>query len=127
MAPAAMAWSNSASMRASSSAVAARSEPASPITTVRSAECEQNAATFGPTPRRSRKAKYSANPSNCQSTPARRASSDIASTSARFFKSVSRVAGVAGAMPKPQLPITTVVTPRAGEGEAVESQVSCAS
>ncbi len=30
-------------------------------------------------------------------------------------------------MPKPQLPITTVVTPNAGDGDAVLSQVSCAS
>ena len=29
--------------------------------------------------------------------------------------------------PKPQLPMTIVVTPKAGEGEAVLSHVSCAS
>jgi hypothetical protein len=30
-------------------------------------------------------------------------------------------------MPKPQLPITAVVTPKAGEGDMVRSQVTCAS
>ena len=57
MAPAASASSNSADIFASSSAVASRSEPASPITTVRSAECEQKEATLGVTPRRAMKSR----------------------------------------------------------------------
>ncbi len=59
--------------------------------------------------------------------PAFSVSSDIASTTERLRAMVARVPGVAGAMPKPQLPMTTVVTPRAGDGEAVQSHVSWAS
>ena len=33
----------------------------------------------------------------------------------------------AGTMPKPQLPMIAVVTPSDGEGESVESHVTCAS
>ena len=40
---------------------------------------------------------------------------------------VSRKGAGQGAIPKPQLPITAVVTPSAGEGESVLSQVTCAS
>ena len=39
----------------------------------------------------------------------------------------SRSAGRQGAMVNPQLPMTIVVTPRAGEGLAIGSQVICAS
>lgn len=39
----------------------------------------------------------------------------------------SRSCGRQGAMVKPQLPITAVVTPSAGEGQAKASQVSWAS
>ena len=49
------------------------------------------------------------------------------STTDRLRSSVSRSGGGQGAMPKPQLPITTVVTPSATEGESVASQVICAS
>ena len=49
------------------------------------------------------------------------------STTDRFFSIVSRWEGGQGAMPKPQLPITAVVTPRAGDGDRVRSQVICAS
>ena len=49
------------------------------------------------------------------------------STSARLARIWSRLSGGAGATPKPQLPITTVVTPSAAEGDAVGSQVNCAS
>jgi hypothetical protein len=49
------------------------------------------------------------------------------STTERLRSSVSRSRGGQGAMPKPQLPITTVVTPSETEGESVGSQVICAS
>ena len=40
---------------------------------------------------------------------------------------VSRTAAGQGAMPKPQLPITAVVTPSEGDGDIVGSHVTCAS
>ena len=49
------------------------------------------------------------------------------STTDRFFSIVSRCEAGHGAMPNPQLPITAVVTPSAGEGDRVRSQVICAS
>ncbi len=39
----------------------------------------------------------------------------------------SRRLGGLGTMPKPQLPITAVVTPSEGEGDKVGSHVTCAS
>ncbi len=39
----------------------------------------------------------------------------------------SRRGGGEGTIPKPQLPVTTVVTPSEGEGDSVGSQVTCAS
>src|SRR3546814_3419597 len=60
--------------------------------------------------------RYSGKLRNPQSMPARRDSRDIPSTSDRFFISASRTSGRLGAIPNPQLPITTVVTPSAGEG-----------
>ena len=52
---------------------------------------------------------------------------DMPSTSARLRAICSRLSGGQGAMLKPQLPMTTVVTPSAGEGVARLSQVSWAS
>ena len=49
------------------------------------------------------------------------------STTDRFFTIVSRSGAGQGAMPKPQLPSTAVVTPSDGEGDSVGSQVICAS
>jgi hypothetical protein len=49
------------------------------------------------------------------------------STTERLRSIVSRAPAGQGAMPKPQLPITAVVTPSEGEGESVRSQVTCAS
>ena len=40
---------------------------------------------------------------------------------------MSRSGGGLGTMPKPQLPITAVVTPSEGDGDKVGSQVTCAS
>ena len=39
----------------------------------------------------------------------------------------SRILGGLGTIPKPQFPITQVVTPSEGEGEQVGSYVTCAS
>jgi hypothetical protein len=52
---------------------------------------------------------------------------DMPSTWVRLRIVISRSAGRHGAMVKPQLPITAVVTPRAGDGRSVGSQVICAS
>ena len=70
---------------------------------------------------------YSAKVSNSQRVPACSASRSMPSTTERFFTIVSRRAAGQGAMPKPQLPITAVVTPSDGEGDKVGSQVTCAS
>ncbi len=55
------------------------------------------------------------------------ASSDMPSTCVRLRTTRSRLAGRHGAIVKPQLPITTVVTPSEVEGVAKGSQVSWAS
>ena len=49
------------------------------------------------------------------------------STWVRLRITSSRSAGLHGAMVKPQLPMTAVVTPSMGEGVASGSQVICAS
>ena len=72
-------------------------------------------------------AMYSAKVSKPQSMPARSASIDMPSTWVRLRIVSSRSAGRHGAIVKPQLPITAVVTPSAGEGESVGSQVIWAS
>ena len=82
---------------------------------------------FTAAPRRSSMSKYSGTLSNSQRMPARSASSDMPSTWVRLRMMRSRSAGRHGAMVKPQLPITAVVTPSAGEGDTHGSQVSCAS
>ena len=72
-------------------------------------------------------ARYCAKLSNSQRVPASSASTSMPSTTDRLRSSVSRSGAGHGAMPKPQLPITAVVTPSATEGESVGSQVTCAS
>ena len=61
-------------------------------------------------------AMYCANVSNPQSIPSRSTSSDMPSTCVKLRMVISRSAGLHGAMVKPQLPMTAVVTPSAGEG-----------
>ena len=114
-------------MRAISSSVAARAEASAPITQVRIEEWPAKATTLGTTPLRSSSARYSGKLSNSQRMPSRSAASDMPSTWVRLRIVMSRSPGRHGAMVKPQLPITTVVTPSAGEGSAQGSQVSCAS
>ena len=72
-------------------------------------------------------ARYSGKLSKLQSIPASSAATGMPSTSARLRAICSRRSGGHGAMEKPQLPMTTVVTPSDGEGVAWLSQVSCAS
>ncbi len=127
MAPAAIASRKICTICSSSCAVAARSDPASFMTTVLIAEWEANDATLGTTPLRRNVSRYWGKVSKSHWTPALSDSRDMASTSERLARIKSRVSGVAGAIPKPQLPITTVVTPNAGDGDAVGSHVSWAS
>ena len=91
------------------------------------AEWPTKQATLGPTPWRSSMSRYCGKLSKSQRMPARSASSDMPSTCVRLRMVSSRSAGRQGAMVKPQLPITAVVTPSAGEGSTKGSQVICAS
>ena len=59
--------------------------------------------------------------------PSCMASRDMPSTRTRLRMVISRSDGRQGAMVNPQLPITTVVTPSAGDGLSMGSQVICAS
>jgi hypothetical protein len=59
--------------------------------------------------------------------PARRTSSDMPSTCVRLRITRSRSPARQGAMVKPQLPITALVTPSAGLGASSGSQVIWAS
>ena len=127
MAPAASASPTMSFITAISSSVAARSDPSGPMTEVRTGECPTKAATLGTGFFALRKARYSGKVSNPHWTPDRSASRFIPSTTDRLAATRSRHRGGQGAMPKPQLPITMVVTPSDGDGEAVGSQVSCAS
>ena len=81
----------------------------------------------GAAPWRSSMSRYCGKVSNSQRMPARSTSSDMPSTWVRLRITSSRSAARQGAMVKPQLPITAVVTPSAGEGETRGSQVICAS
>jgi hypothetical protein len=59
--------------------------------------------------------------------PARMASIDMPSTFSSVRRMSSRCAGRVGATAKPQLPITTVVTPCHGDTVSMRSQNSCTS
>ena len=126
-APAAMASRTNAAICAISSAVAARWLASAPITQVRSDEWPTYAARLIAQPVRRSCARYSAKVSNSQRTPRCSTSNDMPSTCVRLRIVSSRSCGRHGAMVKPQLPITAVVTPSAGEGRAYGSQVSWAS
>ena len=85
---------------------------------MRTEEWPTKEATLGTRPRRSSEARYSGYDSKSQLMPARIASSDMPSTWVRLRTIRSRCAGWHGAIVKPQLPITTVVTPSAVDGVA---------
>jgi hypothetical protein len=70
---------------------------------------------------------YCGKVSNPHSMPWRSTSSDMPSTCVRLRMVISRSAGLQGAIVKPQLPITAVVTPSAGDGRTYGSHVICAS
>ena len=110
-APAASASSTVSTMRATSSVVASRSVASSPMMKNRNAVWPMRAETFARVGVRANVSRYSGKLSNSQRTPASRASSGMPSTFSSTRRIVERCSGRAGASPKPQLPITTVVTP----------------
>ena len=71
--------------------------------------------------------RYSGNVSQFQSMPATIASLGMSSTASRHSAYHSRASGLQGASAKPQLPITTVVTPCQQEQLPSGSQATCAS
>ena len=73
--------------------------------------------------------RYSGKVSNGQSrpSPAYSASALMPSTFSSVLTIRSRCAGRVGATPKPQLPMTTVVTPCQGEIDSMRSQMTWAS
>jgi hypothetical protein len=75
----------------------------------------------------SRRSRYSEKEVQSQGTPSRRLSRGIPSTRDSIFIRYSPAPGARGAMLKPQLPPTTVVTPWNGLGLSVESQKAWAS
>ncbi len=86
-------------------------------------------ATLIAVPRRSMASRYSGNVSNGHAVP-QPASSEarlMPSTFSSVRSTSRRWAGWVGAIPKPQLPMTTVVTPCHGEIESRGSQRICAS
>ncbi len=72
-------------------------------------------------------ARYSGKVSKVQSMPSTRASKAMPSTFSRVRAMVSRCSGRVGAIPKPQLPTTTLVTPCQHEGVRSGSQRTWAS
>ncbi len=86
-----------------------------------------NAATLSRLGRSSRARRYSGNVSKHQSMPASRASIDMPSTFSSVRTTMSRCSGRVGAIPKPQLPITTLVTPCQLDGVRSPSHSTCAS
>ena len=76
---------------------------------------------------RSTASRYSGNVSNVQGMPANSASTDMPSTFSSVRAIVSRPPGRVGAIPNPQLPMTTVVTPCHEDGVRSGSQSTWAS
>ena len=70
---------------------------------------------------------YSGKVSQSQVMPFDSTSKGMASTLTRSRIAISRVSGRQGAMPTPQLPITTLVTPCHDDGVTAPSQQICAS
>ena len=127
IAPASIASATRRFISATSASVAARSDASSPRAQVLTEECPMKEATFGTMPLRSSMSRYCGYVSKSQSTPASSASSDMPSTWVRLRRVRSRSRSRHGAMVKPQLPMTTVVTPRPTDGVAHGSHVSWAS
>ena len=117
MAPASIASRTSFFIAAISSAVAARSVDSSPMTYRRSGVWPNRAATLIAEPRFSSASRYCGKVSNGQfmPRPASRASRLMPSTFSSVCMISLRWIALVGATPKPQLPITVVVTPCQGE------------
>ena len=128
-APASIASRMSACIAAISSAVASlRRWASSPITQKRRGVCPTSTATFSRTPRCSTRSMYSGNVSKPHSPrPSVVHRKSMPSTCWSVRSNSSRFDGFVGAMPKPQLPITTVVTPCHDDGDNVRSQMTCGS
>ena len=128
-APAASASRSNARMLATSAGVASRSVASGPITYSRSGVWPSIAPTLIAVPPASIASRNCGKLSNDQSAPmpACSASSDMPSTFSSVCKISLRCAGRVGAMPKPQLPITTLVTPCHGEIVSMRSHSTCAS
>ena len=127
IAPASIASPTSSRMRSISASVALRSVASSPSTYSRNAVCPIIAATLSRLSMRSSVSRYSGKVSNDQSIPASSASTDIPSTFSSVRAITPRCSGRVGAIVKPQLPITTDVTPCQHDGVRSPCQVTCAS
>ncbi len=128
-APASMASATMARIRAISSVVAARSVDSSPITLSRTGVWPIMAPTLIAGWRASSASRYSGNDSkgHCSPSPARSAAALMPSTFSSVRTMRSRCSARVGATPKPQLPITTVVTPCQGETVIMRSHSTWAS
>ena len=124
-APAAMASPTIRAMASTSSGRAERSVESSPITSSRTAEWPTIAPTLTAVPRVSMASRYSAKLSNRDpSSPSSSASRLMPSTFSSICISRRRLSGFAGATPKPQLPMTTLVTPCHGEMVSMGSHIT---
>ena len=78
-------------------------------------------------PRRRIDSRYSGKVSKSQAMPASRVAGSMSSTFSSVPTTMSWCSGRVGAMAKPQLPATTVVTPWNDDGLSAGSQNTCAS
>ena len=99
----------------------------SPMTNTRTAACGSSAQTSMSRGRRSSASRYSPKVSHCQSRPSCITAPGMSSTPSISSISCSRSAGLQGAKPTPQLPITAVVTPCQAEGARWLSHTAWAS
>ena len=129
MAPASMASRISFFMARISSAVAARSVNSSPMTYILSGVWPNSAATLIDEPRFSSVSRYCGKVSNGQLSPSPdwSASRLMPSTFSSVCMISLRWIAFVGATPKPQLPITVVVTPCQGDIVSMRSHRICAS
>ncbi len=127
IAPASRASATRRRISSISAEVASRSAASSPSTYSRSGVWPSMTATFSFGAARSTASRYSGKVSKVQGMPANSASTDMPSTFSSVRAIVSRPACRVGAMPNPQLPITTVVTPCHDEGVRSGSHSTCAS
>ncbi len=125
-APARIDSRTSVTIVAISSAVAVRSDAASPIAHRRTAQWPTKPPRLMPT-RPSRPSRKAPNGPPAKSTPSASAAASMPSTRDSMSTSQGTSAGFAGASVKPQLPINAVVTPCHDDGDIVGSKCACAS